>query len=111
MRAKSINFERGLDPKQAMDLGNERFKKEVVSLLPQIEDQEKQNFLEFILDPTTQIKKQTDPEYGEIFVMTLPENRFNKFFFYSFNSYLNSRNPRNIRILDWDNEKIFMQER
>lgn len=96
MRAKVINeiqkFERGQDPKAAMEIGQVRDKKKLIALLsdpktypsPE-EDKLKYNYLiQVIMNPSTQVrfekKHESQPGDSRI-VITLPSSPVNVFFF------------------------------
>jgi hypothetical protein len=96
MRAQKIyeklGFERGMDPKQAMEIGQAKDKKKLISLtsnpagFPSSEELKAQYkyMIKVIMDPTTKVrfekKHESTPGDGRI-VITLPPSSVNVFFF------------------------------
>ena len=99
MRAKTINevqnFERGIDPKRALDIG---VKNKFIDLLPkssQLEEEFKR-IEAVLLDPKTEIiiAQGTIP----IITIRMKESKMNYFFFQTLKRYLNSHHPRKLYI-------------
>ena len=106
MRAKTINevqnFERGIDPKRALDIG---VKNKFIDLLPkssQLEEEFKR-IEAVLLDPKTEIiiAQGTIPiieiNMNKI-TIRMKESKMNYFFFQTLKIYLNSHHPRKLYI-------------
>jgi len=95
MRAKTLSFERGQDPKKAMDLG---VKNKFMDLLPKSSQlgEEFKRIEAVLLDPKTEIIV----SQGTIMIINirLPESKMNYFFFQTMKTYLNSHHPRKLYI-------------
>jgi hypothetical protein len=116
MKAKLVleeqNFERGLDPKQAMEIGQAKNKKKLISMMsdpghfPSSEDAKlKYDYMiKVIMDPITKVsfekKHESAPGDGRILI-TLPPSPINVFFF----SALEENVGRNhdVEAYPWDN--------
>ena len=99
MRAKTINevqnFERGIDPKRALDIG---VKNKFIDLLPQSSqlEEEFKRIEAVLLDTKTEIiiAQGTIP----IITIRMTESKMNYFFFQTLKRYLNSHHPRKLYI-------------
>ena len=121
MRAKKINevqnFERGLDPKQAMDIGNIQEKKKLIAMMadpgtfPSGDERkaEYKSIIKVILDPNTQVKfmaKHEDISGDRRIVIVLPQHKLNVFFFESLFNNLSRNND--VESYHWDNPDFNM---
>jgi len=115
MRAKQIQFERGQDPKNAMDLG---IKKKFYELLPStltsgstsMYKQEWNRIREFLEDPQTEIIfGETDfNESAIVITIKRPPSKLNWFVWEFISNLLTKFHPRILFPQGWDDEKLVL---
>lgn len=111
---EKMNFERGQDPKQAMEIGQAKNKKKLIAMMfdPKFVPSKGSVKFQFdymikiIMEPTTKVrfekKHENTPGDGRI-VITLPPSLINVFFFESLSANISQNND--IESYHWDNPR------
>ena len=109
---ETLNFERGQDPKQSMEIGQARYKKKLISMLsdpnqyPSNADAKIKYLymIKVIMNPTTKVrfekKHESSPDDGRI-VIVLPPSPINVFFFASMEENIGKN--YDVESYPWDN--------
>lgn len=110
--SEKLDFERGVDPIEAMNLG---LKNKFIQLFPKNLEKNQGGFStswkkikEIIHEPATQISFKPDPTITDktIIKLILPEHKMNYFFFEGIQAIIDAHSPKIIHGVLYDDKKM-----